>query len=637
MSTTTQTHSLLTDFDIALFKAGKHYRLYEKLGSHPTTLEGVSGVYFAVYAPSASAVNVIGDFNFWDNAEHQLFVRWDGSGIWEGFIPNVEVGTRYKYAIRSNIGKGYFEKGDPFARFWEKRPNTASIVWDGKYTWEDTKWMKNRHKNNSLNAPYSVYELQPASWRWNASENRPLTWREMAAELPAYAKELGFTHVEFMPVMEHPYDPSWGYQITGYFAPTSRFGNPEDFKFLVDELHKADIGVILDWVPSHFPADDHGLGTFDGSCVFEHPDVRRGYHPDWESLIFNYGRAEVKSFLISNALFWLDQYHVDGLRVDAVASMLYLDYSREEGEWEPNIYGGRENLEAVEFIKEFNTAVYGNYPDVQTIAEESTSFPMVTKPVFAGGLGFGMKWMMGWMHDSLQYFSREPIHRQYHQNEITFSLAYVFSENFMLPISHDEVVYGKKSLLDKMPGDGWQKRANLRLFLAGMFAHPGCKLLFMGSEFGQWAEWNFEQSLDWHLTEYNDHKGIMQTVKDLNKVYTKNRAFFGHSFTPDGFEWIDFNDNKNSVISFLRKNEDTKEYILCIFNFTPNVLYSYRIGAPKPGVWKQLINTDEAKYGGSNKKVAKTLKTEEMGWQGRTQSLVVDLPPLAGLFYKFDK
>ncbi|MEY2923473.1 MAG: hypothetical protein RLZZ337_13 [Bacteroidota bacterium] len=637
MSQTTQAHSRFTDFDIDLFKAGKHYRLYEKMGAHPMQLNNVDGVYFSVYAPSAKSVHVIGDFNFWNNTEHPLFVRWDGSGIWEGFIPNIEKGTRYKYAIRSEIGKGNFEKGDPFARFWEVRPNTASIIWQNEYKWKDSAWMKGRKSNNSLEAPYSVYELQPASWRWNAAENRPLNWREMAEELPKYVSNLGFTHVEFMPVMEYPYDPSWGYQITGYFAPTSRFGTPEDFKYLIDALHKAKIGVILDWVPSHFPSDDHGLGTFDGSCVYEHPDVRRGYHPDWKSLIFNYGRPEVKSFLISNALFWLDQFHADGLRVDAVASMLYLDYSRKDGEWEPNIYGGRENLEAIEFLKEFNSAVYGNYPDVQTIAEESTSFPMVTKPVFAGGLGFGMKWMMGWMHDSLQFFSRETVHRKYHQNEITFSLAYAFTENFMLPISHDEVVYGKKSLLDKMPGDAWQKRANLRVFLAAMFAHPGGKLLFMGSEFGQWQEWNFEHSLDWHLTEYDDHKGIMQTVRDLNKVYKANKSFFGHSFSPEGFEWIDFNDTANSIMSFVRKNEETNEYVLCIFNFTPNPQHSYRVGTPKTGIYKLLVNTDEAKYGGSNMKIAKTLKTENVGWQGRTQSIVVDLPPLAGMFFKLDK
>jgi 1,4-alpha-glucan branching enzyme len=635
MSQLTKTYSLFTEFDINLFKSGKHYKLYEKLGAHPLEVDGVKGVYFAVYAPSATSVKVIGDFNYWNGENHELFVRWDESGIWEGFIPNVEVGTRYKYAINSNYGEGYFEKADPFARFCEKPPATASIIWSADYVWKDAKWMKNRAAKNSLDAPFSVYELHAGSWRFNAEENRSLTWLEMAEQLPAYIKELGFTHVEFMPVMEYPYDPSWGYQITGYFAPTSRFGSPEEFKHLVDVLHQNNIGVILDWVPSHFPEDKHGLGLFDGSAVYEHPDKRKGYHPDWKSLIFNYGRPEVKSFLISNALFWLEQYHADGLRVDAVASMLYLDYSREDGEWEPNEFGGRENLDAIQFLKDLNVAVYGHFPDVQTIAEESTSFPMVTKPVHLGGLGFGMKWMMGWMQDGLQYFQRDPIHRQHHQNEITFSLAYAFTENFMLPISHDEVVYGKRSLLDKMPGDTWQKFANLRLFLGFMYAHPGSKLLFMGSEFGQWNEWNFSGSLDWHLTQYKDHKGIQQLLAGLNKMYKKHPAFYKHSYTQEGFEWIDFNDNRNSVISFVRKSEN--DIILAVYNFTPQPKYNYRIGSYAPGKWQLIFNSDNEEFGGSNFKLKKTTKTQNTGWQGRETSIVVDLPPLSATFYQYKK
>ena len=562
-------------------------------------------------------------------------MRWDESGIWEGFIPGVKEGTRYKFAIHSDYGEGYFEKADPFARFCEKPPATASIIWSTEHQWKDTKWMKNRGAKNGLDAPFSVYELHAGSWRYNAEENRPLTWLELADQLPAYIKELGFTHVEFMPVMEYPYDPSWGYQITGYFAPTSRFGSPQEFKHLVDVLHQNNIGVILDWVPSHFPEDKHGLGLFDGSAVYEHPDKRKGYHPDWKSLIFNYGRPEVKSFLISNALFWLDQFHADGLRVDAVASMLYLDYSREDGEWEPNEFGGRENLDAIQFLKDLNVAVYGHFPDVQTIAEESTSFPMVTKPVHLGGLGFGMKWMMGWMHDGLQYFQRDPIHRQHHQNEITFSLAYAFTENFMLPISHDEVVYGKRSLLDKMPGDTWQKFANLRLFLGFMYAHPGSKLLFMGSEFGQWNEWNFSGSLDWHLAQYKDHKGIQSLLAGLNKLYRKHPAFFKHNYTPEGFEWIDFNDNRNSVISFVRKSAE--DIILAVFNFTPEPKHNYRIGSYEPGKWKLIFNTDSEAFGGSDFKLKKTITTQKTGWQGRESSLVTDLPPLSATFYQYKK
>ena len=519
-------HSLFTDFDIDLFKAGKHFRLYEKLGAHLLSLDGVKGVYFAVWAPSAHSVSVVGDFNFWTDGEHQLEVRWDSSGIWEGFIPNIDKGTTYKYKIKSNNGGISTEKADPFAFYCEKPPHTASVVWDLDYQWKDKKWMKTRQKYTDLDKPYSVYEVHLGSWKRHTAEDRFLTYNEFAEDLVSYIKETGFTHVEFMPIMEYPYDPSWGYQLVGYFAPTSRFGNPQEFMHLVDKLHEAEIGVILDWVPSHFPDDAHGLGFFDGSNLFEHPDRRKGYHPDWKSLVFNYGRNEVRSFLISNALFWLHHYHADALRVDAVASMLYLDYSRNEGEWEPNIYGGRENLDTISFLKEFNEAVYSNYEGVQTIAEESTSFPMVSRPTSIGGLGFGMKWMMGWMHDTLEYFQKDTVYRKYHQNDLTFSMTYAFSENFMLPLSHDEVVYGKKSIAGKMPGDEWQKFANLRLLYGYMFMHPGTKLLFMGGEFGQSNEWNFEGSLDWHLLQYPFHEGIKKTIADLNHLYKKQPALY---------------------------------------------------------------------------------------------------------------
>ncbi len=484
-------HSLFSEFDINLFKSGKHFKLYEKLGSHPIEVNGEKGTYFAVWAPTASAVSVIGDFNSWQGNEHQLNVRWDESGIWEGFIPGIAKGTLYKYSIHSNNFGIVTEKADPFAKFCEHPPKTASVVWEADYSWKDKKWMDTRETKNGLDKPYSVYEVHLGSWKRNEN-NDFLSYEELSEDLVSYVKEMGFTHVEFMPIMEFPYDPSWGYQLTGYFAPTSRFGNPEGFKLLVDKLHQSGIGVILDWVPSHFPEDAHGLGFFDGSHLYEHPDRRRGYHPDWKSLIFNYGRNEVRAFLISNALFWLDQYHVDALRVDAVASMLYLDYSREEGEWEPNMYGNNENLETISFIKELNETVYGSFSGVQMIAEESTAFSGVSKPVHLGGLGFGMKWMMGWMHDTLEFFKKEPIYRKHHLNDITFSMTYAFTENFMLPFSHDEVVYGKKSLLYRMPGDEWQQFANLRLLYGYMFTHPGANLIFMGGEFGQSSEWNYQ-------------------------------------------------------------------------------------------------------------------------------------------------
>ena len=627
-------HSLFTDFDIDLFKAGKHFRLYEKLGAHLLSLDGVKGVYFAVWAPSAHSVSVVGDFNFWTDGEHQLEVRWDSSGIWEGFIPNIDKGTTYKYKIKSNNGGISTEKADPFAFYCEKPPRTASVVWDLDYQWKDKKWMKTRQKYTDLDKPYSVYEVHLGSWKRHTAEDRFLTYNEFAEDLVSYIKETGFTHVEFMPIMEYPYDPSWGYQLVGYFAPTSRFGNPQEFMHLVDKLHEAEIGVILDWVPSHFPDDAHGLGFFDGSNLFEHPDRRKGYHPDWKSLVFNYGRNEVRSFLISNALFWLHHYHADALRVDAVASMLYLDYSRNEGEWEPNIYGGRENLDTISFLKEFNEAVYSNYEGVQTIAEESTSFPMVSRPTSIGGLGFGMKWMMGWMHDTLEYFQKDTVYRKYHQNDLTFSMTYAFSENFMLPLSHDEVVYGKKSIAGKMPGDEWQKFANLRLLYGYMFMHPGTKLLFMGGEFGQSNEWNFEGSLDWHLLQYPFHEGIKKTIADLNHLYKKQPALYEKQFSQEGFEWINYSDHQNAVISFIRKGNNQKDDVVVVCNFTQIIRPNYRIGQPRKGKLTEIFNSDAIIYGGSGVVNSKKIAIEAMPYDGRDYSAELTLAPLSVSVFK---
>ncbi len=629
-----QVHSLFTEFDIDLFKAGKHFRLYEKLGAHPIEVDGVKGVYFAVWAPSAESVSVIGDFNYWIAGNHELNVRWDASGIWEGFIPNITKGTTYKYKIQSSNNGIVTEKADPFAFYCEKPPHTASVIWDLDYKWDDDKWMKSRKEHNALDKPYSVYEVHLGSWKRHADDNSFLSYTEMAEDLVAYVKETGFTHVEFMPVMEYPYDPSWGYQLVGYFAPTSRFGNPQEFMYLVDRLHDAGIGVILDWVPSHFPDDAHGLGFFDGSNLFEHPDRRKGYHPDWKSLVFNYGRNEVRSFLISNALFWLHHYHVDGLRVDAVASMLYLDYSRRDGEWEPNIFGGRENLDTISFLKDFNEAVYANYEGVQTIAEESTSFPMVSRPTFAGGLGFGMKWMMGWMHDTLHYFQKETVYRKYHQNELTFSMTYAFSENFMLPLSHDEVVYGKHSIAGRMPGDEWQKYANLRLLYGYMFTHPGTKLLFMGSEFGQSAEWNFEASLDWHLLQYPFHQGIKAVITALNTLYKSEPALYEKQFSPEGFEWINYSDHENAVMTYIRKGNDSKNDLFVICNFTPVVRENYRIGIPRKGELIEIFNSDAKSFGGSGVQQSGKLKVEATPYDGRDYSIALTLPPLAISVFK---
>ncbi len=634
-------HSLFTDFDIDLFKAGKHVRLYKKFGSHITTVNGVEGTYFAVWAPGAKHVSVVGDFNFWVEGTHPLNVRWDSSGIWEGFIPGVGKGNLYKYKIQSSNMGIKTEKADPYARRSEHPPNTASIIWDDNYKWKDAKWMEKRKKKNALDAPFSVYEVHLSSWKKiieaKAEEDRFLTYKELSEELVRYVKDMNFTHVELMPVMEFPYDPSWGYQITGYFAPTSRFGLPEEFKLLVDKLHQNDIGVILDWVPSHFPEDAHGLGFFDGTNVYEHPDKRKGYHQDWKSLIFNYGRNEVKSFLISNAIYWLDQFHADGLRVDAVASMLFLDYSREDGQWEPNIYGGRENLEAIAFMREMNEAVYTNFPDVQTIAEESTAFPMVSKPTFLGGLGFGMKWMMGWMHDTLNYFAREPIYRRFHQNDLTFSMTYAFTENFMLPLSHDEVVHGKRSILGRMPGDEWQRFANLRLLYSYMFTHPGAKLLFQGDEFGQNSEWNFKQSLDWHLLKTNNHKGIQKLVKDLNLLYTKEPALYEKQFTSEGFEWIDFNDAENSMFVYMRHGKKEADTVIVVCNMTPIPKAEYQLGLPRKGTLKEIFNSDKKAYNGTGEYVNKQSVTKTEPWQYRDHSIHIKVPPLGMVAFKYVK
>lgn len=620
-----QSHSLFTEFDIHLFKQGKHYRLFEKLGAHLTTFDNKSGVLFAVWAPNATEVSVIGDFNLWSNSEHPLNARWDGTGIWEGFIPDLKKGTHYKFSIKTKDGRRV-EKGDPFAKFWEVPPRTASIVWDEQYDWKDKKWMKNRAPKNSHTAPFSVYEVHLGSWK-KKSNNDSLSYIEMADELVNYVKDMGFTHIEMMPVMEHPYYPSWGYQITGYFAPSSRYGNPQEFRYLVDKFHEAGVGVILDWVPSHFPCDEHGLADFDGSHLYEHHDPRKGFHPDWKSYIFNYGRFEVRSFLISNAIFWLEQYHIDGLRVDAVASMLYLDYSRKEGEWIPNKLGGRENLEAISFLKEFNEAVYSAFPDCVTIAEESTSWSGVSRPTFMDGLGFGQKWMMGWMHDTLKYFGEDPINRKYHHGKITFSLIYAFTENFQLPLSHDEVVHGKGSLISRMPGDDWQKFANLRLLYGYMFTHPGTKLLFMGAEIAQWEEWSIKEGIHWGLLEGTLHKGVQKVIADLNKLYTKYPSLYKKQFEDSGFEWCEINDYQNSVLSYFRKGEEEDKPVLVLCNFTPEVRKDYKVGVHRKGVWKEIFNSDDKKYGGSgvsNQKV----KTENIHWHGKDQSLSLTLPPL---------
>jgi 1,4-alpha-glucan branching enzyme len=627
--------SLLTEHDIYLFKEGRHFRLCDKLGAHVHVEEGVAGVHFAVWAPNARRVAVIGDFNGWRAEAHPLFPRQDDSGIWEGFIPGVSRGTRYKYHLTSRHGDYQVEKTDPFARHTEVAPRTASVVWDLDYRWDDQAWMQERGRANALNAPLSIYEAHLGSWRRVPEEgNRSLSYREHASQLADYVRDMGFTHVEFLPVTEHPFYGSWGYQTTGYFAPTARYGTPQDFMHLVDRLHQSGVGVILDWVPSHFPTDEHGLVYFDGTYLFEHANPKRGYHQEWSSSIFNYGRHEVRSILISSALFWLDKYHVDGLRVDAVASMLYLDYARQPGEWIPNEHGGKEDIEAVQFLRDLNQAVYRDHPDTQTIAEESTAWPMVSRPTWLGGLGFGMKWNMGWMHDTLNYFSHDPIHRKYHHNQLTFSIIYAFHENFVLPFSHDEVVHGKSSLLGKMPGDDWQKFSNLRLMLGYMYGHPGKKLLFMGSEFGQWREWNHDRSLDWHLLEHAPHQGIQRWMKDLNHLYRSEPALFARDFDANGFEWADLHDWEHSIISFLRKGESPDDLMLVVCNFTPVLHANYRVGVPRGGYWAEVLNSDATLYGGSGQGNLGGVEAAPVPVHGRYHSISLTLPPLGVLFLK---
>jgi len=626
--------SLFTEFDIYLFKEGNHFHLYDKLGAHPMTVDGVEGTYFAVWAPNARFVAVVGDFNDWNRSSHPLSARWDSSGIWEGFIPAVGKGMYYKFHVKSNANDYEADRGDPFALYWEVAPKTSPIIWDLDYIWRDADWMEHRAEKNKLSAPQSIYEIHLGSWR-RKEGGEFLTYREIAPELAEYVKKMGFTHVEVLPVMEHPFFGSWGYQTTGYFAPTSRFGSPQDFMYLVDYLHQNDIGVIIDWVPSHFPGDEHGLAYFDGTCIFEHADPRKGFHPDWKSYIFNYGRHEVQAFLMSSALFWLSKYHIDGIRVDAVASMLYLDYSRNDGEWIPNCFGGRENLEAIAFLKRFNEEVYKEFPGVQTIAEESTAWPMVSRPTYVGGLGFGMKWNMGWMHDTLTYMAKDSIYRKFHHHELTFSMLYAFTENYVLPLSHDEVVHGKGSLVNKMPGDDWQKLANLRLLCAYQYFHPGKKLFFMGGEIAQWSEWSHDRSLDWHLTQWDRHSGIQQLMADLNHLYRALPALHELDFDPLGFEWIDCNDWENSILTFIRKGSSPDEIVLVGCNFTPIPREAYRVGVPKNGYWKEICNSDAAEYGGSGIGNAGGVASESVPWHGRDNSVLITLPPLAIVAFRF--
>jgi len=625
--------SLLTPFDLHLFNEGTHSHLYEKLGAHLS--HDPEGAWFAVWAPNADWVSVIGDFNGWNRDANKLVPR-EQSGIWEGFIPEVKNGGLYKYHVHSRVTRSGADKADPLAVFAEQPPRQASIVWDLGYEWGDADWMNGRSRANGRQAPWSVYEVHLGSWmRVPEEDNRWLTYRELAPQLADYAHRLGFTHVEFMPVMEHPFYGSWGYQVTGYFAPTSRYGTPQDFMFLVDHLHQHGIGVILDWVPSHFPSDEFGLQSFDGTHLYEHADPRLGVHPDWGSSIFNYGRNEVRGFLMSSALSWLNRYHADGLRVDAVASMLYLDYSRKQGQWLPNKFGGNENLDAVDFLRRFNIEVYKEQPDVQTIAEESTSWALVSRPTYLGGLGFGMKWDMGWMHDTLAYMSKDPVHRRFEHNQLTFRMLYAFTENYMLPLSHDEAVHGKGSLLAKMPGDDWQKFANLRLLLAYMYAMPGKKLLFMGAEFGQWSEWNHEHSLDWHLLKEPMHGGLSRWTGDLNRVMREEKPLHELDFDPAGFAWIDATDSEQSVISFMRRSS-SGELIVAVFNFTPVPRHNYQVGAPLPGRWLELLNSDAPIYGGSGQGNLGAVDAAPIGKHGHLHSFTLTLPPLGAIFLKPD-
>ena len=626
---------VLSDFDLQLIAEGTHEDQYEKLGAHELTLNGVEGVVFAVWAPNAIRVSVVGDFNQWDGRRHMMRVR-GSTGVWEIFIPGLRQGTVYKFEVKSRY-EGYLAlKADPYAFFSEVRSKSASVVWNlDKYRWSDEEWMHARPSRNWFESPVSIYEVHLGSWRRVPEEGgRWLTYRELADSLVPYVREMRYSHVEFLPVSEHPLDESWGYETTGYFSATSRYGTPDDFMYLVDKFHQAGIGVLVDWVPAHFPKDAQGLAFFDGTALYEHANPLQGEQKEWGTLVFNYGRNEVVGFLISNALFWLDKYHIDGWRVDAVASMLYLDYSRKSGEWIPNRFGRNENLEAVAFIKRFNEVAHGRYPGILTIAEESTAWPAVSRPTYLGGLGFDMKWNMGWMHDILQYFSCDPVFRKYHQNSLTFALLYAFAENFVLVLSHDEVVYGKRSLLDKMPGDPWQKFANLRLLFAYMYAQPGKKLMFMGGEFGQWWEWNSNTSLDWHLVQEKPHETLQTFVKDLNAVYRQEPALHEVDFTHEGFEWIDFGDYEQSIVAFIRRAKDRDDFLVFVFNFTPVPRHGYRIGVPKPGFYREILNSDSGIYGGSNVGNLGGRETEALSWHGLPHALLLDLPPLAGLVLK---
>ena len=631
-----QESNMLTAHDIYLFREGTHGRLYQRMGCHLVRNAGggaASGASFAVWAPNAARISVVGEFNGWESAAHPMQARADGSGVWERFVPGVERGQTYKYRVISAHAESAVDKADPYAFFAEVAPATGSRVWALDHDWNDGAWMKARARRNALDAPMSIYELHLGSWR-RGDDNRLPSYKDIALELAGYVRDLGFTHVELMPLTEHPFYGSWGYQTTGYFAPTSRYGAPQDLMYLIEVLHQHDIGVILDWVPSHFPADSHGLAMFDGTYLYEHADPRQGFHPEWNSSIFNYGRNEVRSFLLSSALFWLDQYHIDGLRVDAVASMLYLDYGRKDGEWIPNRNGGRENLQAIEFLRLLNEAVYRDYPDVQVIAEESTSWPMVSRPVSMGGLGFGMKWNMGWMHDTLDYMRQEPIHRKHHHDRLTFSIWYAFFENFVLPLSHDEVVYGKGSLIGKMPGDSWQQFANLRLLFGYMWAHPGKKLLFMGGEFGQRREWTHEGGLEWWVSTLSEHAGVQRWVRDLNAVLRTEPALYQLDFDQAGFEWIDAGDAALSVLSFLRKPKSGAAPLLAVCNFTPVVRHNYSVGVPQGGLWRELLNSDAGAYGGSGVGNFGAVEAAPVPAHGRAHALTLTLPPLGCILLK---
>ncbi|HLZ61253.1 MAG TPA: 1,4-alpha-glucan branching protein GlgB [Ktedonosporobacter sp.] len=638
--------SLFSDFDLYLFGQGKHYYLYEKMGAHPRTVEGIEGVNFAVWAPNAHAVSVIGDFNQWDRAANPMLLRHTDLGVWECFIPGVRTGAVYKYAIFSRYHNYTVDKTDPYGFASELRPNTASIVTDiHQHEWRDGDWLGGRAERQQLGSPISVYEVHLGSWRHvperhqegAVEEDRFMTYRELAPALASYVKEMGFTHIELMPITEYPFDGSWGYQVTGFYTPTSRFGSPEDFQYFVDYLHQQGIGILLDWVPAHFPKDGHALSYFDGTHLYEYADPRKGEHKQWGTYVFDYGRSEVRNFLAASALFWLREYHIDGLRVDAVASMLYLDYMRPSGEWVANQYGGREHLEAVEFLRQFNEAVYAEVPGTITIAEESTAWPLVTRPTYVGGLGFTFKWNMGWMHDMLEYMHLDPIHRRYHHNNITFSLMYAYSENFVLPLSHDEVVHIKGSLINKMPGDLWQRFANIRAFFGYMWSHPGKKLLFMGGEFGQWHEWNYAESLDWHLLAPPSdplHAQLRQFVADLNRLYQREPALSELDCDPEGFSWIDCHDSDNSVISFMRRSKKEEETLVLVCNFTPIPRHGYRLGVPHAGTYDEVINSDHPDYGGSGLLNQQDMPSGPIFWQSCPHSILLTLPPLSTVMLK---